>query len=81
MTKDKKLCTIVKFVNTPQLKSFKFIPVNSLQLLFHENRYRMGLLNKTLMASTVLAGLSSVAWHRIAYIRIDRDNSIGIHDV
>ena len=45
------------------MKSFKFIPRDSLQVLFPENQKRMGSLNAVLMYSTLTASFSSMLWN------------------
>ena len=45
------------------MKSFKFIPRDSLQVLFPENQKRMGSLNAVLMYSTLTASFSSMMWN------------------
>lgn len=45
------------------MKSFKFVPRGSLQVLFPENQKRMGALNSLIMYGTLMGSGSSVAWN------------------
>jgi len=45
------------------MKTFKFIPRDSLQVLFLENQKRMGSLNALLMYGTLLPSLANLAWN------------------
>ena len=49
------------------MKSFKFVPRGSLQVLFPENQKRMGALNSFIMYGTVLGSVSNMLWKYVTH--------------
>ena len=54
------------------LKSFKFVPRGSLQVLFPDNVKRMGSLNSLIMYSTVAGSFSTILWQYLTEVVLSR---------